>query len=83
MNIFLSTKADNQLKRLPAKMNEVIIERIKLLADNPFPSGSKKLTNREGWRVRVGDYRILYTINLSTKDLTILSVKHRKEAYKF
>lgn len=82
MNIFLSSKADKQLKKLPPKMYEVIIDKIKLLASNPFPSGSKKLINREGRRVRVGDYRILYTVDSKKRELTILSVTHRKEAYR-
>lgn len=82
MKIFLSTKADKQLKNLPTEMYKVILERIKLLAYNPFPPGSKKLINREGWRVRVGDYRILYTIDNKKGKLTILSVAHRKEAYR-
>lgn len=82
MKIFLSTKADKQLNNLPTEMYEVILERIKLLMHNPFPSGSKKLINREGWRVRVGDYRILYTIDNKKGELTILSVAHRKEAYR-
>ena len=82
MKIFLSTKADKQLKKLPSKMYEVILERIELLGTNPFPTGSKKLINREGWRVRSGDYRILYTVDNKKRELTILSVAHRKEAYR-
>lgn len=83
MNIFLSSKAVKQLKKLPFKMRELILDKIKLLAKNPFPSNSKKLINREGWRIRVGDYRILYALNNKNKELTILSVTHRREAYHF
>ena len=82
MKIFLSTKADKQLNNLPPKMHDLILEKIKLLIDNPLPPGSKKLINREGWRVRVGDYRILYTLDNKKGELTILSVSHRKEAYR-
>lgn len=82
MDIFLSSKADKQLKKLPLKIYEVILERIKLLEDKPFPTASKKLINREGWRVRIGDYRILYAVDRGKSELTILSVAHRKDAYK-
>lgn len=83
MKIFLSSKADRQLKRLPLKMHQLLLERIESLGTVPFPESSKKLINREGWRIRLGDYRILYTANLRKKELTILSVAHRKEAYRF
>jgi len=63
-------------------MKEVILPRIKLLSKDPLPAVSKKLINREGWRVRVGDYRILYTVDGKSKELTILSIAHRKEAYR-
>lgn len=83
MNIFLSSKADKQLKKLPPKMHEIIIKKITLLGKNPFPAGSKKLTSRDGWRVRIGDYRILYAVDKNKGELTILSAAHRKDAYKF
>ena len=82
MKIFLSSKADNQLHKHPTKMHELILSKILALQNNPFPSQSKKLTNREGWRIRVGDYRILYTVNSKKGEIVILSVAHRKEAYK-
>ncbi|MCL5797488.1 MAG: type II toxin-antitoxin system RelE/ParE family toxin [Patescibacteria group bacterium] len=83
MNVFLSSKAVRQLKKLPESMHEVIIDRIEKLSGNPFPSGGKKLENRPGWRFRIGDYRVLYTVDKEKKEVTILSVAHRKEAYKY
>ena len=79
MQIFLSSKADRGLSKLPGKMQDVIISRIERLAQEPL-SKSKKLKNREGWRYRVGDYRVLYTIK--NKKLIVLSVAHRKEVYR-
>ena len=79
MQIFLSSKAEKQLSKLPRKMRDVIISRIERLAEDPL-ARSKKLRNREGWRYRVGDYRVLYTIE--NKKLIILSVAHRKEVYR-
>jgi len=52
------------------------------LGDNPHPPGSIKLKGREGYRVRSGDYRILYTVNNDTAIVTILAVGHRREIYR-
>jgi len=82
MKIFLTTKADRQLRNLPFKMYTLLLVRIEELENSPFPSQSKKLTGREGFRLRVGDYRILYTVDTGKKEVTILSVAHRKEAYR-
>ena len=82
MKLFLTTKADKQLRNLPTKMYDLLIARIESLGTDPFPSQSKKFTGREGFRLRVGDYRILYIVDVKKKELTILSVAHRKEAYR-
>jgi mRNA interferase RelE/StbE len=82
MKIYLSTKADQQLRRLPSQMYSFLLARIETLGTTPFPPQSKKLTARTGFRLRVGDYRILYTVDVKKKELTVLSVAHRKEAYR-
>lgn len=82
MKIFLSSKADRQLHALPFKMYAVIFARVKSLGRDATPRGSKKLVSRAGWRLRVGDYRILYTIDRKRSELTVLSVAHRKDVYR-
>lgn len=82
MEIFLSLGADKQLKKLPASMYKLILTEIQKLEYSPYPPGAKKLESRDGWRIRVGDYRILYAIDKDKKEVTILSVKHRKDAYR-
>jgi mRNA interferase RelE/StbE len=59
-----------------------IIERITQLADSPRPPGCEKLSGQNKYRVRQGNYRILYTIN--DQDLTVCVVKvgHRKDVYR-
>jgi mRNA interferase RelE/StbE len=53
------------------------------LAENPRPPGCRKLVGGEGdWRLRVGDYRVLYEINDTRKVVRVLHVKHRREAYR-
>ena len=82
MKVYLSSKADKQLNKLPNKMHELLLAHIKKLQNNPLPGHTGKLMNREGWRLRVGDYRILYTIDSKNKEIIVLSVAHRKEAYR-
>lgn len=83
MKIYLSSKANKQLRKIPSSMYNLIFEEIKDLEENPFPGGAKKLSGRDGWRIRIGDYRILYTADVKKKELTVLSVGHRKEVYRY
>lgn len=83
MKVYLSSKADRQLRKIPNSMYDLILEKIKDLEENPFPAGAKKLSGRDGWRIRTGDYRILYTADVKKKELTVLSVGHRKEVYRY
>lgn len=55
---------------------------IRTLEGDPFPTGSTKLTGREGWRIRVGTYRILYTVDPANRTVTVLDVGHRRDIYR-
>ncbi|MGA0557011.1 type II toxin-antitoxin system RelE family toxin [Larkinella sp. VNQ87] len=57
------------------------MEAIKALADNPRPFGCKKLKGRKGYRIRVGDYRVVYEINDGILVVLIIDVGHRREIY--
>ena len=59
-----------------------IIESIRSLADNPRPHGMKKLTNQEQYRIRQGDYRIMYSIQDDDALVHITKVAHRREIYR-
>ena len=52
------------------------------LEKNPFPSGCKKLKNRDGFRIRVGDYRVLYLVDVKLKQIVVGSIGHRREVYR-
>jgi mRNA interferase RelE/StbE len=56
----LARDAKKELARLPAAVQKRVARVLLSLEEDPFPAGCKKLKNRDGWRVRVGDYRILY-----------------------
>ncbi len=78
----VSHTAHRQISRLPAQTQERVNRAITVLGDNPRPPGSKKLTAREGYRVRVGDYRILYQVDDRTKLVIIYRVMSRGDVYR-
>jgi len=59
-----------------------IIKRIESLADNPRPPGSRKLSGRERYRIRQGNYRILYTIEDGVLIVHVIKIGHRKDVYR-
>jgi len=82
-SILLAPPAERQLKSLTDSVQKRIVKRLKSLRENPRPQGVKKLTGEEDlYRIREGDYRIIYTIQ--DKELMVLVVKigDRKEVYR-
>jgi len=79
----LKRSAEKELDNLPAKIYDKVINLLLSLKENPFPHNSKKLRGREGYRIRVGDYRIVYTIGESDNNIEVISIAHRKEVYRF
>ncbi len=68
---------------LPSDVRERIETVIDRLAENLRPAGSKKLTGLENeWRVRVGDYRVLYVIDDLAQRVIVARIAHRREAYR-
>ncbi|MFO7978522.1 MAG: type II toxin-antitoxin system RelE/ParE family toxin [Bacteroidales bacterium] len=74
-------KAQKQLSRLPAKDYRKIKQAILDLANDPRPAGSQKLKDRDGWRVRQGNFRIIYDIEDYRLVVTVLEVGNRKDIY--
>jgi mRNA interferase RelE/StbE len=79
--VSLSRKAQKQLDKLSDKTAEPIFEAIQNLADNPRPYGYKKLKGRNGCRIRVGDYRVIYEIFDRVLLIDIINLGHRKDIY--
>lgn len=81
--IEFSRVASKQLNKLSIDTQERIKSQIQELADNPRPSGVVKLENSENeYRIRVGQYRVLYEIIDNILLITVLKVGHRKEVYR-
>ncbi len=78
----VSHTAHRQIRRLPAQTQERVHRVIARLAENPRVPGARKLTARDGCRVRVGDYRILYRVDDGAKVAIIYRVMSRGDAYR-
>ena len=74
--------AQKDLDGLGKKFFEQIKDKMNPLSQTPRPSQSLKLTTEEGYRIRSGDYRILYRIDDASRIVYIYRIKHRKESYR-
>ena len=80
--ISIKPSAEKELDRLSDAVFARIDAKILALADNPRPSGCKKLKGHSDlWRIRIGDYRVVYAINDAAVRVEVLAVGHRKEVY--
>lgn len=80
--ILIRRRAQKELAQLSRDDYERAKESIGNLSDNPRPQGCKKLTGRDGWRIRAGDYRVIYEIDDAAQTVTVLHVGHRRDIYK-
>ena len=78
----LTSQAAKQLASLERSMQLRVAGVIELLATNPFPPKATTLRGREAWRVRVGDYRLLYTVNQGELLVVVIRIAHRREVYR-
>ncbi len=74
--------AEKEMNKLPTPIHTRISRKILSLENNPSPRGAKKLSGREECRLRLGEYRILYTINDRDGIITVFAVGHRREVYR-
>ncbi|HEV2489758.1 MAG TPA: type II toxin-antitoxin system RelE/ParE family toxin [Candidatus Acidoferrales bacterium] len=81
-SLFVLPRVQRALAGLPREDYDRVKSAIARLAENPRPAGCQKLAGRDGWRVRVGDYRIIYEIDGSVRSVTVLDVGHRREVYR-
>ncbi len=78
-----SPDVDKQLAKLDGSSRERIAQKIDALAENPRPPGCKKLKGDDNlWRVRAGDYRIVFSIHDDLLLVLVIRVAHRREVYR-
>jgi mRNA interferase RelE/StbE len=80
--LLIRSSAEKELDALPPPVHKRILAKILALQGEPRPMGVKKLRGSEGYRIRVGDYRVIYTIDDRNAAITIALVAHRREAYR-
>lgn len=80
--VYLSARAERDLKKLSGHVYLRVQAAIRDLSGHPRPPGCRKLSQRNEWRIRVGDYRIRYRIDDARQEITVTSIRHRREAYR-
>ena len=81
-HVTLKKSAEKELDAIHGPLLDRIRRKLFVLADNPRPIGVQKLHGQDGYRIRIGDYRVLYLIDDSTRHVEIISVAHRRNAYR-
>jgi mRNA interferase RelE/StbE len=81
--VIFARSARQELEELPRRVAERILARIETLAENPRPHGCRKLQgSSQLWRIRVGEYRVIYAIDDNKQTVDIIVIRHRSEAYR-
>ena len=81
--VLLERGAERDMDRLSRNIYDRVITAIQALARNPRPSGCRKLTgSKKDWRIRGGDYRVVYEIADQAREVRVNRVRHRREVYR-
>ncbi len=80
-DIKIHRSAQKSLAKIPKKIQQHIITSIRALANDRQPHGCKKLSGRNAWRIRIGQYRVIYEINNHVLIITVIAINHRKNVY--
>jgi mRNA interferase RelE/StbE len=81
--VTFARSARRELEKLPAGLAERILLRIERLANEPRPAGCRKLRGeRDLWRLRIGDYRVVYSVDDRRRVVDVSVVRHRHDAYR-
>ena len=80
--IFIKPSAVKELETLPRKNIQRITSKIQSLKDNPRPHGCEKLSAQQQYRIRQGNYRIIYSIDDAESSVHVVKIGHRRDVYK-
>ena len=80
--VILPKSVQKELDQLPEEVASRILTRLGGLEANPRPADVKKLKGRDAWRIRVGDYRVIYEIHDRVLQIIVITVGHRREIYR-
>jgi mRNA interferase RelE/StbE len=80
--VTFAASAKKELKDLPSDVIEWILEKVRALPENPRPPGCRKLQGyKTCWRIRIGQYRVVYDIDDAQRTIDVTRIAHRKEVY--
>jgi mRNA interferase RelE/StbE len=78
----IKPSARKELESLPDSVLSRVIRKLELLAETPRPGGCKKLKGyKDQWRIRVGDWRVVYIIDDAARLVSVTRIAHRREVY--
>lgn len=80
--VILPNSAQKELEKLPDQIAARIMEALTGLQENPRPPGCKKLQGVKAWRIRVGNYRIIYEIHDKVLRVIVISIGNRRDVYR-
>jgi len=80
--ILFKKSAQKDLKKIPKGYISKILEKIEILSKDPYPTGCKKLANSDSYRIRIADYRVIYSVYDVVEIVQIERIRHRKEVYR-
>ena len=81
--VSFARSARKELEGLPADLAVRVFGRIESLARDPRPRGSRKLSGSESdFRIRIGDYRVIYSVDDEARRVDVVAVRHRRDAYR-
>lgn len=80
--VFIKPSAVKELELVPPKDRRRLASRIERLATDPRPHGCEKLTGREAYRIRQGDYRVVYGVDDDAREVLVVKIGNRRDVYR-
>jgi len=80
--VLIPKSVRKELDRLPDDVTSRVLARLTGLETNPRPADAKKLKGRDAWRIRVGDYRVIYEIHDRVLQVIVITIGHRRDIYR-
>ncbi len=80
--LLIKRSAAKELEKLPPKVRRRVASQIDALGTTPRPPGVEKLSGQEKYRIRQGDYRVLYAIDDDAQTVTVVKIGHRRDVYR-
>jgi len=81
-SVFILRRAQKEMAALPLEVYPRVRDAKRDLADDPRPPGVRKRAGRDGWRLRVCDYRVIYDVDDESRRITVLHIGHRRDVYR-